>query len=258
MTSPRTLILKAPGTTGDAELAFAFERAGAISETVHVDQLREKPDLLRDFEIFAIPGGFTYGDEVMAGKILALQMSTFLADELQRFRDSEKLILGICNGFQALLLAGLLVPPDEEGHLVNLTRNLHERFEARWVNLIVNSDRCPWLKGIEKLFCPVAHGEGKFHARSAWIVEGLKQAGQIVLQYAGEDGQPTQEFPHNPSGSQGAVAGLCDASGQVLGLMPHPERHVLPTHHPHWTREGLNAEGEGLAIFRNAVAHFHL
>ena len=256
MAAPRVLILRAPGTNGDNELAFAFEKAGAIPETIHVDRICENPRRLHDFQILAIPGGFSYGDEIAAGKLLAMQLATNLADDLRKFRDAEKLMLGVCNGFQALLLAGLLMPPDEDGLLATLEPNAHERFETRWVNLLVTPGNCPWLTGLDRLYIPVAHGEGNFRARAAWILEGLKQSGQVVLHYAGPDGQPSEEFPYNPSGSQGAVAGLCDASGRVLGLMPHPERNVVPTHHPQWTREGLKDEGDGMALFRNAVTYF--
>ncbi|MFL5330814.1 MAG: phosphoribosylformylglycinamidine synthase subunit PurQ [Gemmataceae bacterium] len=256
MATPRVLILRAPGTNCDGELAFAFERAGAIVEKLHIARLRERPRLLQDYEILAIPGGFTYGDDVAAGKILAVQLSTYFGEALRKFRDAEKLVIGVCNGFQALLKAGLLIPPDEDGPLATLTNNTQGRFENRWVTLRVSSDKSPWLTGLEQLYVPIAHGEGRFIARANWILEGLRQAGQVVLQYAGPDGEPSDEFPFNPNGSQGAVAGMCDATGRVLGLMPHPERHVLGTHHPRWTREGLKEEGDGMAIFRNAVAYF--
>lgn len=255
MAAPRVLILRAPGTNCDAELAFAFEQAGATAEPLHIARLRENPTRLRDFQILAIPGGFTYGDDVAAGKILACELTTFFADALREFRDAEKLILGVCNGFQALLKAGLLVPPDEEGPLATLTYNRHG-YQDRWVRLKATPGRCVWLQGIDTIEVPVAHGEGRFVARSPWMVAGLEQAGQVVLRYVDADRQPTDEFPANPNGSTGAIAGVCDYAGRVLGLMPHPERHVLPTQHPRWTREGLKEEGDGLAIFRNAVAHF--
>jgi phosphoribosylformylglycinamidine synthase I len=255
MATPRVLILRAPGANCDGETQFAFERAGAVAERVHINRLREQPDLLHRHQILVIPGGFTYGDDVAAGKILANQLAHFLGDALRRFRDEEKLILGICNGFQVILKAGLLLPPDEEGPLATLTHNASGRFEDRWVHLEARPGPCPFLRDCERLYLPVAHGEGNFVCREDWILRGLEQAGQVVLRYVSDSGQPGP-FPINPNGSQGDVAGLCDASGRVLGLMPHPERHVLPTQHPRWTRHGLAARGDGFQLFRNAVEFF--
>lgn len=257
MPSPNVLILRAPGTNCDGELAFAFEQAGAQVDKIHVLQLREQPRRLRDFQILAIPGGFTYGDDIAAGKILANQLATFLGDAIREFRDGEKLILGVCNGFQALVKAGLIMPADEDGPVITLAHNSHGRFEDRWVHLSASPGKSPWVNSINRMFVPVAHGEGNFIVREPWILRGLEQTGQVVLRYCDADGNPTMEFPHNPNGSQGSVAGLCDTTGRVLGLMPHPERHVLPTHHPRWTREGLKKEGDGMALFRNAVAFFN-
>jgi len=255
MAVPRILILRAPGANCDRETEFAFERAGGLPERIHVNRLREDPAQLRRFQILVVPGGFTYGDDVAAGKILAIQLSHFLSDALRRFRDAEKLILGVCNGFQALLKAGLILQPDEDGPLATLTNNTSGKFEDRWIYVRANGDKCPFLKGIERLHLPVAHGEGHFLCREAWQLKGLDQTGQIVLKYVDEQGRPGP-YPINPNGSQGDVAGLCDATGRVLGLMPHPERHVLPTQHPRWTREGLKEEGDGLKLFRNAVEFF--
>src|SRR5947207_2266104 len=255
MAVPHVLILRAPGANCDAEAQFAFERAGALAERVHVNRLREDPKLLHRFQILVVPGGFTYGDDVAAGKILGNQLSVFLADALREFRDAEKLILGICNGFQALLKAGLIVPPDEDGPLATLAGNTSGKFEDRWIYLQATPGRSPFLTECERLYLPVAHGEGNFVCRQPWILKGLEQASQVVLRYVDAGGQ-AGPYPINPNGSQGNVAGLCDATGRVLGLMPHPERHVLPTQHPRWTSEGLAEEGDGLRIFRNAVEYF--
>jgi len=255
MATPSVLILRAPGANCDTETQFAFERAGAAAERIHVNRLREQPTLLRRFQILAVPGGFTYGDDVAAGKILGNQLAHFLGDALREFRDANKLILGICNGFQVLLKAGLLLQPDDAGPLATLAGNAAGKFEDRWVHLQVASDKCPFLKGIERLELPVAHGEGNFRCREAWILQGLQQSGQVVLRYVTADGQKGK-YPVNPNGSQDDVAGVCDPSGRVLGLMPHPERHVLPTQHPRWTRDGLAEHGAGFALFRNAVQYF--
>ncbi|MGL4423304.1 MAG: phosphoribosylformylglycinamidine synthase I [Gemmataceae bacterium] len=257
MPSPKVLILRSPGANCDNEAAFAFQQAGAEADKVHINALRENPRRLHDYQILVIPGGFSYGDDIAAGKILATQLQSFFADELQEFRDSEKLILGICNGFQVLLKAGLIIPPDEDGPLATLTDNAIGRFQDRWIHLKVQPGKCVFLNGITQMELPVAHGEGNFITRKDWILKGLEQAGQLVLKYHAPGlGSGPVSFPANPNGSQGNVAGVCDASGRVFGLMPHPERHVLPTQHPRWTREGLQPIGDGLAIFRNAVAFF--
>jgi phosphoribosylformylglycinamidine synthase len=266
MIRPRVLILRSPGANCDGELAFAFEKAGAAVERIHIRALRDNPKLMHEFEILAIPGGFTYGDDVAAGKILASQLANFFADAIREFRDEEKLILGVCNGFQALLKAGLLIQPDEDGPLATLTGNACDRFEDRWITLAATPGKCPWLKDIHHMDAPTAHGEGNFRCRANWIFDGLELSGQCVLHYA-ESGIGNREsgigqkqdqlpFPINPNGSQGNVAGVCDLTGRVLGIMPHPERNVLPTHHPQWTRNGLKAEGDGMQLFRNAVSFF--
>jgi phosphoribosylformylglycinamidine synthase I len=255
MATPRALILRAPGANCDAETQFAFEQAGALADRVHIQRLREQPKLLLQYQILAVPGGFTYGDDVGAGKILAIQLSHFLGEAIRQFRDRERLILGICNGFQAILKAGLLMPPDEDGPLATLAHNESGKFEDRWIQLQAVPDHCPFLKGYTQLTLPVAHGEGRFVVREPWILKGLEQTGQVVLRYADAHGGPAS-YPANPNGSPGGVAGICDATGRVMGLMPHPERHVLPTQHPQWTRHGLAPEGDGLRLFRNAVEFF--
>jgi phosphoribosylformylglycinamidine synthase len=255
MAVPKALILRAPGANCDLETEFALQQAGAAAERIHVNRLREEPRLLQRYQILVIPGGFTYGDDVGAGKILACQLSHFLGDALQRFRDGHRLILGICNGFQVLLKAGLIVPPDEDGPLATLTNNESGKFEDRWIYLRAKPGQCPFLHGCDRLHLPVAHGEGNFVCREEWILQGLDQAGQVVLTFVDAAGKPGP-YPINPNGSKGDVAGVCDASGRVLGLMPHPERHILPTQHPRWTREGLAEEGDGMRIFRNAVKFF--
>ncbi len=256
MATPRVLILRAPGANCDGETQYAFELAGGVAERVHINRLRERPEQIHRYQILVIPGGFTYGDDVAAGKILANQLAHFLGDSLQRFRDAEKLILGICNGFQVLLKAGLILPPDEDGPLATLANNASGKFEDRWIYLRASPERCPFLKDCDRLHLPVAHGEGRVVFREEWIGQGLEQTGQAVLHYVDAEGRPGP-YPINPNGSAGDVAGLCDASGRVLGLMPHPERHVLPTQHPRWTRVGLSEEGDGLKLFRNAVEFFN-
>jgi len=265
MATVRVLILRAPGANCDAETQFAFEQAGAVADRIHINRLREHPGLLHEYQVLCIPGGFTYGDDVAAGKILAVQLRSFFSDVLQRFRDEGKLILGICNGFQALLKAGLLVPPVASSAGGNdvaawyvpatLAHNAHGRFEDRWVRLKAEPGNCPFLQGYDCFDVPIAHGEGRFVCENEATFAALQARGQLVLRYVDAQGEPGP-FPVNPNGSQGDVAGICDISSHVLGLMPHPERHILPTQHPQWTRRGLSAEGDGMRLFRNAVRHF--
>src|SRR5262249_43610649 len=165
MATPKALVVRAPGANCDEETQFALEKAGAQAERVHINRLREQPARLLDYQILVIPGGFTYGDDVAAGKILATQFTHFLGDTIRKFRDNQKLILGICNGFQVLLKAGLIIPPDEEGPLATLTQNASGKFEDRWVRLQAIPGRCPFLKDYDRLDLPVAHAEGNFICR---------------------------------------------------------------------------------------------
>jgi phosphoribosylformylglycinamidine synthase subunit PurQ / glutaminase len=255
MATPHALILRAPGTNCDQETAYAFQLAGATTACLHINQLREQPKLLRTAQILVLPGGFSYGDDVGAGSIWGAQLRHFLADAVREFRGREKLILGICNGFQALLKAGLLLPPDEDGPLATLAPNVSRRYTDRWVQLQVTAKDNPFLKGIDTLDLPIAHGEGNFTCRKEWILQGLEQSGQVVLRFS-TPSNAAANYVANPNGSQGDIAGICDATGRVFGLMPHPERHLLPTQHPQWTRRGLQEHGDGFAIFKNAVEHF--
>jgi phosphoribosylformylglycinamidine synthase len=248
-------VLRAPGTNCDEETALAWQRAGAVVSTLHVNQVTGSPTSLDDFQILTIPGGFSYGDDLGAGRIMATRLATALGDGLWRFHDRGGLVLGICNGFQVLVRAGLL--PGGKAHPpVTLAANESGRFEDRWVRLAPRSGATPFVTFSDPLELPVAHGEGRFAMADSSGLRRLEDAGQIVLKYADVHGRPTQEYPANPNGSTGAVAGACDATGRIFGLMPHPERHIEPWHHPRWTRRGTTrqAEGDGLRIFRGAVA----
>src|SRR5262245_48648125 len=186
MPTPKVLVLRSPGSNCDGELKFAFELAGANAELIHINRLRENPKLLIQYQVLGVPGGFTYGDDVAAGKILANQLANFLGDAIRQFRDKEKLILGVCNGFQALLKAGVLLPPDlDDGPQATLTNNDPPGFQDRWIRLKATPGRCPWLTDVDGLLVPIAHGEGRFVCRKEWILKGLDQAGQVVLKYDG-------------------------------------------------------------------------
>lgn len=256
---PRVLVLRSPGTNCDVETAFAFERAGATTERVHINRLLENPARFREFQILVVPGGFSYGDDLAAGRILGNQIRHHLAEQLAEFKAAGKLILGICNGFQVLIKSpGILLDDDAQvGSPATLTWNESGRFEDRWVNLRVTGDKCAFTRGLESLYLPVAHAEGKFVPGSNNVLQKLDANGQLNLRYQTTTGE-TQSvpYPENPNGATLHVAGVCDSTGRVFGLMPHPERHIDPTQHPRWTRGPIPAEGDGLAIFRNAVQYF--
>ncbi len=258
MPKPRALVLRAPGTNCDEETSFAFERAGAQVERRHINQLLESPRRLADFQVLCLPGGFSYGDDLAAGRILGSQIRHYLADYLGEFKAAGKLILGICNGFQVLIKSGILLPDSpERGAAATLTWNESGRFEDRWVPLRSSSSKSVFFAGIDTMYLPVAHAEGKFVTRDEGILRDLQQAGQVALRYGlPESGDGPVAYPENPNGSQGNVAGICDETGRVCGLMPHPERHLDPTQHPRWTRGQLSAAGDGLRVFQNAVGYF--
>jgi len=250
----RVIVLRTAGTNCDEETAFAFERAGAVAERVHINRLVEDPRRLLAYHILAIPGGFSYGDDIASGKLLANEIRFRLDDVVRRFLDEGRLIIGICNGFQVLVKAGLL-PGTPPGRVTTtLTLNDSGRFETRWVRLRVDTDRCAFVAPGDTLEMPVAHGEGKFVA-PAPIVRALEKNRQVVFRYVGPDGRPGAGYPWNPNGSVADIAGICDPTGRILGLMPHPERHVLPVQHPRWTRGEARPEGDGARIFSNAVSY---
>ncbi|MFN5756935.1 MAG: phosphoribosylformylglycinamidine synthase I [Planctomycetia bacterium] len=252
MLAPRALILRAPGTNCDHETAHAFERAGAIARRVHVRAFAEKPSIADDFQILCIPGGFSYGDDIASGRIFALELKMRLGDSLKTFRDKGGLLLGICNGFQVLLQTGLLLGDSATGQpRAALAHNHSGRFIDRWVPLTAQAHKCLFLRGIEGSFdLPIAHGEGRFVTRSPEDLAALDAAGQLVLRY----GKDAQGRSANPNGAAADVAGACDETGRVLGMMPHPERFIDATQHPAWNgRLEATAAGAGLAIFANAV-----
>jgi phosphoribosylformylglycinamidine synthase subunit PurQ / glutaminase len=259
MPTPNVVIVRAPGTNCDAETAFAFQQAGAKAEILHVNRLLERPSLLEEFQILCIPGGFSYGDDIAAGRIFGNQMQHHLADQLDKFKSDGKLILGICNGFQVLMKSPVLLDSDlKKGPAATLTLNDSGRYEDRWVQLAVKGSKCVFLKGIERMYLPVAHAEGKFVSRDEDTLQQLDSAGQLVLQYVSQQtaGTVPVPYPENPNGSQADVAGICDSTGRVFGLMPHPERHIDPTQHPRWTRGEAGTVGDGFQIFLNAVQYF--
>ena len=265
MVSPRVLILRAPGTNCDEETAFAFEKAGAIAERVHVNRLIDNPALKDRYQILCVPGGFSYGDDIAAGRILATRLRQHLSDLVDTFvhGHGDRLVLGICNGMQVLMRLGVLTEGvgAERTSPATLTWNDHGRFEDRWVHLAVDSTPCIFLKDIQQMYLPMAHAEGKFVAADESVLNDLRDQGRLAIRYAREGQGSVQEerlpFPDNPNGADANVAGVCDSSGRVFGLMPHPERHIDPTSHPYWTRRSEQPEyGDGYAMFKNGVDWF--
>ena len=225
------MVLAAPGTNRDHDVAFALDLAGADSRITLLAELLATPALLDDVQLLVVAGGFSYADALGAGRMWSLALTHGVGDALQRFVAAGHPVLGICNGFQVLtgthLLPGSLAH-NESGH-----------FQCEWVRLEAPTSRCVWTEGLDPVECPIAHGEGRYVHPD---VEALEQAGQAALRYR-----------RNPNGSAGDIAGVCDPTGVVLGLMPHPENHVIARQHPHHTRGG--GGGLGLQLFRNGVDH---
>lgn len=257
---PRTLIVRTAGTNCDKETAHAFELAGAETEAIHINRLLAEPALFDGFQLLAVPGGFSYGDDIAAGKILANQILHHLRDAFRKFIDAGKPIIGVCNGFQVLVKTDLL-PGSVGGKLgqtATLAHNDCGRFIDRWVNLAPREGPCIWTRGLPSLLqLPIAHGEGKFVPADESVRKALWENGQVALVYAKPDGSAAGGAePWNPNGSTDDIAGVCDTTGLVFGLMPHPERYVSPFQHFAWTRQNPPPEeGAGLQFFRNAVSY---
>ena len=260
---PKVLILRTAGTNCDTETDVAFKLAGAATNLVHIQHLISGKADLSDYHILAIPGGFSYGDDIAAGILLAVEIKHKLQAALEQFVDDNKLIIGICNGFQVLVRTGLLPGINNNTSPSNtdisqrstLAVNTSAKFECRWVELATQQSMCVFTNGIKPHFyLPIAHAEGRFIAPSDVLAE-IESNKQIVFRYGNRKKSPTDktEYPYNPNGSDGDIAGICDVTGRIFGLMPHPERFLTKWNHPRWTRENVPEEGDGLAIFINAV-----
>jgi len=262
---PKTLVLAAYGINCDEETKFAFERAGAEAELVHVNDLIDGHKKLSDYQILAFPGGFSYGDDTGAGKALANRIENHLREGVRDFISKEGLVIGICNGFQVMTNLGLL--PGIEGNYgerkVALIDNDSSRFDCRWVDLEFNP-RSPWTQRLKRMSLPIAHGEGKFYTDSETLRK-LHERKLVAATYVSGEICQSELLPANPNGSLDDIACLIDESGRILGLMPHPERAVDFTQLPNWTllkeqyrRSGreIPNEGPGIKIFRNGVNYF--
>lgn len=254
MSRPKVIILRTAGTNCDEETAYAWKLAGALARRVHVRELMDRPAMLQNYGILTIPGGFSYGDDISAGKILATQFVHYLADAIRDFVAAGKLVLGICNGFQVLVKAGLL-PGDGDSAIgtqtVTLTGNDSAKFECRWVHLKTGRQETAFFPAETVLAMPIAHAEGKLVAPDDATRQALVAGGHVGATYCDAEGHPGQ-YPVNPNGSDLDIAGLTDRTGRIFGLMPHPERHVQPNQHPQWTSRPSNI-ADGRAIFETAV-----
>jgi phosphoribosylformylglycinamidine synthase len=238
------------------ETEYALELAGAEAHRIHINRLIENKQLLDDYQLIVFPGGFSYGDDVAAGKILANQTRHHLFEPILRFVDDGKLVLGICNGFQVLVKMGIL-PGNSSANgrqQVTITYNDSGKFEDRWVYLAPQTDKCVFITTGRRIYLPVAHGEGKVVAKDDEILRQLSSEGHIAFKYVDENGVEGP-YPVNPNGSMDSIAGLTDTTGRILGLMPHPERFTRPTHHPHFSRLKEKPDSDGTTIFNNAVKY---
>jgi phosphoribosylformylglycinamidine synthase len=258
---PKVLILRTAGTNCDSETAAAFRHFGASTDLVHINKLFDGSVKLADYHILAVPGGFSYGDDIESGRILANELRGHLAGDLRKFIDDKKLIIGICNGFQVLVRAGILPGNKGDSHLyfdqtVTLINNDSGKFEDRWCHLKVEG-KGPWLEGVGgAVYFPIAHAEGKFIPQDDALLQRLKKNKQIAFRYV-----------KNPNGSVEDIAGITDETGRILGLMPHPERHFFFYNHPQWTRHKDGGQvrsakttsearyGDGAKIFENGVRY---
>ncbi len=252
---PKALVITGYGINCEKETKLAFEKAGGSASILHVNEALENPLLLENYNLLVIPGGFSFGDDLGSGKVFANKLSK-IKYHLLNFISAGKLVLGICGGFQSLVKMGLLPYPDFN-QSVTLTVNDSGKFEDRWVRLKFNpASPCVFTKGIDYIWLPVRHGEGKFLPSNENILRELTEKNLITAQYCDERGN-LAGYPHNPNGSTNNIAGICDPSGRVYGMMPHPEAFIEITNSPFWAN-GLVKEAQGLKIFKNAVEYLKL
>ncbi|MGQ9781373.1 MAG: phosphoribosylformylglycinamidine synthase subunit PurQ [Nitrososphaeria archaeon] len=260
---PKVLIPFGFGLNCEDETKYAFELSGARADKVHLRRLLENPQILRGYHLLALVGGFSYGDHISAGVVLGNLYRLRLSRVIEEFISEGKLIFGECNGFQVMLKSGILPRIDGSNQKQQLTLMSNDSgiFEDRWVSLRVNPrSRCVFTSGIRRMFLPVRHGEGKFYTSDTSILRKLEMNGQIVMQYVDEDGKPTMKYPLNPNGSVSSIAGICDPTGRVFGLMPHPTAYISVYNHPRHYRMKVQGESEpttGIEIFKNAVTYMN-
>jgi len=263
MNSTKILIITGYGLNCEAESKAAWELAGASPELVHFNDLLDRPARLRDYRALMFIGGFSYGDHMSSGHVFALRVKHRMREDLQKFIDAGNLVLGVCNGFQIMVKLGLLPGLDNDffTQTVSLTQNDCGSFQNFWVRLRFESQSpCVFTRGLEFMPLPIRHGEGKIFTLDQDLLSKIEAQGCVACRYADPmTGAATLEFPHNPNGSLNAIAGLCDPTGKIFGLMPHPEAYLHPENHPQWDLQKLRGElpqrGLGLKIFTNAVEY---
>ncbi|VVC04391.1 Phosphoribosylformylglycinamidine synthase subunit PurQ [Candidatus Bilamarchaeum dharawalense] len=247
----KALVVTGYGINCENESKYAIEKSGGTAEIVHVNKVLENPKMLGNYNMFFIPGGFAFGDDLGSGKVFGNKMKFKIKDQLDEFVKAGNLVVGICNGFQALVKMGLLPVPDFQQR-VSLVGNDSGHFEDRWVILKTNKDSpCIYTKGMEHLLVPVRHGEGKFIPKNESILKEMRENNLVVFQYVDENGN-LAGYPYNPNGSVDNIAALCDKTGRIFGMMPHPEAFNIPENCPYWIRGGIK-EALGLRIFKNTV-----
>ncbi|MDR3071020.1 MAG: phosphoribosylformylglycinamidine synthase I [Endomicrobium sp.] len=259
MKKVKVLILRAAGTNCDYETQFAFELCGAVVDRVHINSLLAgRKDKIFEYDILALPGGFSYGDDIASGRVLANEIKNKLSDRIRKFVLRGNPVIGICNGFQVLVKMGLLPDPELFEQIATLSYNSSNKFECRWVYLkiekkIKNESNCIWTKNLPNVInLPVAHGEGKFITKNQKILKSLNRNNQIVFRYSTKDGNKPA-YPLCPNGSIQQIAGICNIKGNVFGLMPHPERYIFALQHPARECCADKKYGWGKIIFQNAV-----
>src|SRR4030042_731729 len=255
---PSVVVLKTAGINCDVETQYAFEKAGARSEVIHVNQFIKHEKNLDNYQIIVIPGGFSYGDDIGSGRVMAIELKSWFTDELLEHLQKGRLIIGICNGFQVLTQTGLLpygLMQSLRNTKVALSGNDSKRFESRWIHIMPQKGSCPFIFDRKPLYLPVAHREGKFVTDPATLIK-LEKSGHVVFRYCDQEGRTATKYPENPNGSMNAIEGVCDASGRIIGLMPHPERNIERYHNPNWRRKGNNGnkEPDGLKLIKQIVS----
>ena len=255
---PKVCILRSDGTNCDEELAYAFVKFGAEAEFIQINELRTRSKNLENFQILALPGGFSYGDDLASGKVLAVELIEFFKNDLLEFLKNKGIIIGICNGFQTLVRTGLL-PYNNLGKMdITLAQNQNGRFECRWVKVKTEYSKCKFLPPNLIMDIAVNHGEGKFYADTK-LVEKIESDNLVIARYVDAKGSQTQQYPDNPNGSINAIAGITDPTGRIIGMMPHPEKFVDITQHPNWRRQKFLPAGRqvvephGAIFFENLI-----
>jgi phosphoribosylformylglycinamidine synthase subunit PurQ / glutaminase len=249
------LVLTGYGINAEKELAWAFSLAGGNPSIIHLEDVIENKDILKNFQIIAFPGGFSFGDHIASGRVFANIIKNNLMDELSGFIDRGNLLIGICNGFQIIVKLGIIPDFDRTNkQSVSLIENDSGNFENRWVHLKVFKNKSPWLNDINSIYLPVRHGEGKFVCSDETLSEIIRNE-QVVMRYVNPDSESVQ-YPHNPNGSIDNIAGIINSQGNVFGLMPHPEASIFKENHPKWTEKRNLNDTLGLKIFENGINFF--